>query len=423
MTALRKRYKRMDLALYPDEYKHPDKRSRTWMFVFNNWNPEQLQAILEEDCIWVCCCEEVAPTTGTPHLQGYYLFKNPVNWSGLCQRHPGCWFKPANGSCEHNYRYVTKTRPERIDSTTKQLVPADVPNPPESFHEAGIRPSFTARIEAWAANSKKGGEATQELWDQAYEAAKLGDWDSIPKNILIANLSNLQRIYQLERAKVQPMENVNLRLWQQELSDILEGPVNPRAIYWYWEETGNVGKSFMASYIQRNLGGTVLSNGKTADIAHVLDQPKIVCFDLARDSVDHLNFSVMEDIKNGRIFSPKYQSICKAFDSPHLVVFANYPCPHGKFSADRLQEVNLANWTPTSAPPPSPITRPVLRRQAAERPLNFVPGFVLPSANVQPEEPEESLPPLDFDNLEPRSFFDPPLDHELLTHFDLDFLN
>lgn len=231
------------------------------MFTYHNWTADNLAAIMNEKCVWIICSEEICPSTGRPHLQGYAMYSSQIHWSALAARHPKCWFKPANGSPEHNYLYVTKTRPERVDKDTGDILPADpVPNDPELIHERGTRPNFARRTEANKANSKKGGEATKELWDQAYEAAKIGDWDSIPKNILISNMPNLQRIYQMERAKVKPMENVTLRLWQQELADILEGPVNPRHIYWYWEETGNVGKSFMASYLQRNMGATVTSN-------------------------------------------------------------------------------------------------------------------------------------------------------------------
>jgi len=390
---------------YPEGYRPiPGRKSRTWMFTYNNWMPEDLEKIMEENCTWLICAEEVAPTTGTPHLQGYVMYTSQIHWKALASRHPGCWFKPADGSPMHNYLYVTKTRPERVDKDTGETLPADpVPNPEELIHEKGTRPNFAKRAQANKANSQKGGDATKELWDQAYEAAKIGDWDAIPKNILISNMPNLQRIYQMERAKVKPMENVVLRLWQQELANILEGPVHPRHIYWYWEETGNVGKSFMASYLQRNMGATVLSNGKTSDIAHVLDQPNIVCFDFARDSIEHINYGVMEDIKNGRIFSPKYQSICKAFDIPHLVVFANYPCPHGKFSADRLQEVNLSTWRP-SIPP----VVPELRRERSTDAFNLrsaARGFVFPG--MDGTNPDNS----------------PYNEAELNTHFDFDFLN
>ena len=167
----------------PPEYRPvPNKKARNWMFTYHNWTADNLAAIMNEKCVWIICSEEICPSTGRPHLQGYAMYSSQIHWSALAARHPKCWFKPANGSPEHNYLYVTKTRPERVDKDTGDILPADpVPNDPELIHEKGTRPNFARRTEANKANSKKGGEATKELWDQAYEAAKIGDWDSIPK--------------------------------------------------------------------------------------------------------------------------------------------------------------------------------------------------------------------------------------------------
>lgn len=102
----------------------------------------------------------------------------------------------------------------------------------------------------------------------------------------------------------------------------------------------------------RNHQATVLSSGRSADIAYLLCAPKIVVFDLARDKVEHTNFGVMEDIKNGRIFSPKYESSVKIFASPHVIVFANEPCPAGKFSVDRIESIYLQQPIPIQVPDP-----------------------------------------------------------------------
>jgi len=48
-------------------------------------------------------------------------------------------------------------------------------------------------------------------------------------------------------------------------------------------------------------------------------------------------FGFMEQMKNGRIFSSKYQSGFKFFSRPHVVVFANVYPPFGAFSKDRLE--------------------------------------------------------------------------------------
>lgn len=176
-------------------------------------------------------------------------------------------------------------------------------------------------------------------------------------------------------SKHTPMENVQLRPWQQELMDKLQGPVHKRHIYWYWETTGDVGKSFMADYLARNHKAIKLGNAKTADVAYMYQPTSIVVFDFPKcQKLDEVNYRVMEDIKNGSIMSTKYMSCVKYFETPHIVVFANGPCPEGKFSRDRIQEVQL----PSSEP-----------RPLAE-------GFVPPPARRQRLNDED-----DFLNFEP----------------------
>lgn len=310
---------------------------------------------------------------------------------------PRCWFLPANGSNEHNYLYVTKTRPERVDKnkdspTYGQTLPADAnPNPEELIHEFGTRPNLQLRAESARTNGRRGADKTREMWEEARELAREGRFDEIPADLYVRHMRNFHLIYREERNKRTPITDFTLKPWQQELLDIIVGPVDPRKIYWYWEETGGVGKSWFATFLMRNHEAVVVSSGKSADIAFLLDQPRIVCFDICRDGIDHVNFGIMEDIKNGRVFSPKYESAVKSFDIPHVVVFANCPPPHGKFSRDRIDEstVDLSNWDimhgyrerptydPTAAPPalaasrvpgftPAPaIPQPILRRSDA----------------------------------------------------------
>jgi hypothetical protein len=46
-------------------------------------------------------------------------------------------------------------------------------------------------------------------------------------------------------------------------------------------------------------------------------------------------YSLMEDLKDGLMFSGKYDGGPKLFDSPMVVVFANWEPDYTKWSADR----------------------------------------------------------------------------------------
>jgi len=81
--------------------------------------------------------------------------------------------------------------------------------------------------------------------------------------------------------------------------------------------------------------------GKTADVAYMYDNQPIVVFDLPRDSADFTNYGTIEHMKDGQIISPKYTSVCKMFDVPHVIVFANFLPDMNKLSVDRWRIVNL----------------------------------------------------------------------------------
>lgn len=222
--------------------------------------------------------------------------------------------------------------------------------------------------------AKKRGQQITEMWENARQLAKEGRFDEIPAELYIKHLQHFQQIRNIEISKHKPMENITLRPWQQDLLQKLQQPPDSRTIYWYWSEQGNVGKSFMATYLARNHGALTLSSGKTQDIAYIFQPTKIVCFDLARcTNMDHVNFIVMEDIKNGRIMSSKYMSCVKYFDSPHMVIFANKPVPHGVLSDDRIKEVRLtpegvepAAYAPNFNPPDDHLLPPPLSRQRTD---------------------------------------------------------
>lgn len=208
------------------------------------------------------------------------------------------------------------------------------------------------------------------MWENARQLAAEGRFDEIPAELYIKHLQAFQQIRNIAISKTTPLERFTLRPWQQDLLNILEGPVNNRRIYWYWDELGGNGKSWMGTFLARNHGAITISSGKTADIAYLYNPTRIVVFDISRatteQNMDHINYGVMEDIKNGRLMSSKYMSTVKYFDPPHMVVFSNKPCPHGKFSADRIVEVDLdaLNHRRRPVDQPEPVPAPMVASYA-----------------------------------------------------------
>lgn len=120
-----------------------------------------------------------------------------------------------------------------------------------------------------------------------------------------------------------------------------------RKIYWMWETTGNVGKSALTRHLALHNNILTVDSGKKEDIAQALKtlpkQPDLVIIDLPRAvKLPKTTASALEALKNGIIFSGKYESGSIILrQSPMVVVFANYPPPDGMFSVDRLEIHNI----------------------------------------------------------------------------------
>lgn len=135
----------------------------------------------------------------------------------------------------------------------------------------------------------------------------------------------------------------DLNWWQKEVWDMI-GNTSPddRKIYWFWDEVGNIGKTAFTKKCAIELGATVLNNGSFSDIAYSMpDDPKLVIFNLPRSLECRVNYSAIECIKDGMIFSAKYESKTKYFNAPHVLVFANFEPDITSMSLDRWEIINL----------------------------------------------------------------------------------
>jgi len=92
-------------------------RFRAFSFSCNNYtneSREDLEQLVESGLArYVCYQPERAPTTGTPHLQGYAVFANAITLGGARLRLRGCHVESAKASLKKNVEYCSK--PESRD--------------------------------------------------------------------------------------------------------------------------------------------------------------------------------------------------------------------------------------------------------------------------------------------------------------------
>ncbi|KAK3092099.1 hypothetical protein FSP39_025156 [Pinctada imbricata] len=95
------------------------------------------------------------------------------------------------------------------------------------------------------------------------------------------------------------------------------------------------------------------TNASTADFAYEYQDERIVVFDFVRDKKSKINYGLLEQLKNGMLFSPKYMTKVKRFDPVRICCFANFYPDFSQMSEDRWIHLNLKHGKLTRTMGPS----------------------------------------------------------------------
>lgn len=126
--------------------------------------------------------------------------------------------------------------------------------------------------------------------------------------------------------------------WQLEVMNIIKTKPDKRSIHWFWEPNGNIGKSTLCKYLVVKHNALILS-GKASDMFHQIskfpNKRTLILFDIPRTSIGYINYAAIEQIKNGLIYSGKYEGAQLVFNCPHIIIFANEEPNTDSMSKDR----------------------------------------------------------------------------------------
>lgn len=143
-------------------------------------------------------------------------------------------------------------------------------------------------------------------------------------------------------------KNVKWRPFQQQVLNIISKPTDSRKIHWFYEKNGNVGKSFLAKYILMKHKGVIICSGKKNDVFNqvliLMEKkilPEIILLDIPRTDMDYLNYSTIEQLKNGFLYSGKYEGGVCIFPSPKIICFSNNVPEKKKLSLDRWNIIHI----------------------------------------------------------------------------------
>lgn len=158
-----------------------------------------------------------------------------------------------------------------------------------------------------------------------------------------SQVNGIVTIYTMKPIDYGPEPEVDWHSWQRELLDeVSEKAQDDRKVMWYYDPVGNHGKTFMAKHLAKYYDAYVTTKANTYHVATMIQellkrgkQPELVVFNFTRQQEDHKVYECIESLKDGLITAQKYVGQTLVFDSPHVVVFANYLPDVSTMSQDR----------------------------------------------------------------------------------------
>lgn len=277
---------------------------------------------------------EKCPETGRDHFHAVLRFKSPVRFAklrGICPK----------GKGKINWLKANVYFHKRV-YTQKDGV----------FEEWGQVP--LGRVQQGSINI---GERNEKL-SEYRELARQGKFTEIPETEFRVHYRYYRTLRdeamaeaglksRVEWAK-EIWSNRSLHAWQTKLLARLKEPSDERKILWVYDPDGGAGKTQFCDYVEHvcEMECQVLQPMKGADLAHLLvPNMPIYFFDIPRVSGEHVPWGLIENLKNGRVISGKYQGANKFFRPPHVVVMSNALPPETTsqtgFSSDRIDIISV----------------------------------------------------------------------------------
>lgn len=307
----------------PPPLAHP--QTRHWCFTINNYSDEDVERLtrLEGTVTYLVFGKEVAPTTNTPHLQGYVCFKQKKRRSAAMSVIGRCYLDIKKGTPKEASDYCKKDG-DYIE-----------------FGECPTTATGCSRFDGfigWVKERINRGEPLPSQREVANEFPSLFIQHG-------EKLTALTRLLYPEPELVE-YETATLHPWQEGLYHALrfEDP-GDRKIIFYVDTVGGKGKTWFQRFMVSKYPDKVqiLSSGKRDDVKHSVDETKeAFLFNVPRGGMEYFPYTVVEEIKDRMVYSPKYHSRTKIIrHKVHVIVFCNEMPKMDAMSQDRYVIVNL----------------------------------------------------------------------------------
>lgn len=249
--------------------------AKNWSFTWNNY-PDDWEEVLvprfQEKCVGYVIGREVAPTTGTRHLQGFIEFKTKSRPFSLDLPKQITWIATKKGTPEEirsrNVMYCLKEDPEGPKWGTCNVVVAE---------------PYKVEIE-------------------------LTEWQLRIKSVL----------------EEKPDDRSIRWFWE---PDGCKG----KTTFQKWVFQNFAGVVVLCGKASDMKNGVLSYLEKNNDV-----HPKIVLINIPRcQDTDHVSWQGIEEIKDMFFYAPKYEGGMVCGPNPHVLIFSNQEPPTWKMSSDR----------------------------------------------------------------------------------------
>lgn len=113
------------------------KQSKTWCFTLNNYTELDEKFFRDLDKTYLSYGRELAPDTGTPHMQGYIIFRRNYSLIQLKKLHDKCHWEQSK--CSDAMNYTFKDQNYYLEDNRKQGSRTDLKEVANVIKEQGIK--------------------------------------------------------------------------------------------------------------------------------------------------------------------------------------------------------------------------------------------------------------------------------------------
>jgi hypothetical protein len=152
---------------------------RDFRFVLNNYTQEEEDAVKAWDCRYLVFGHEIAPTTGTPHLQGYVYWHSQKTFSACKKLNQRMDWRTCDATPEENREYCIKDG--------------------DDVFEKGICPM----------SQKNKGDTEKQRWAEIIELAENGDWEKLKLDHPKVYANQLQKLEIVHSKRPRKLENLD----------------------------------------------------------------------------------------------------------------------------------------------------------------------------------------------------------------------